>query len=270
MAMKHKTILLIVAVNLAALVLLAIAVPHLMISPGNTLQGHAEFADDCFACHTPFIGSTSQKCIACHKVEEIGIRTTKGIPIGDEKKRVAFHQNLTEKDCVSCHSDHKGVKAFRPISRFSHDLLEPGLQEQCDGCHANPGDALHFKIKGNCAQCHNVEGWTPASFDHDNYFILDRDHDAACDTCHRDNDYGGYTCYGCHEHSRSNIREEHFEEGIRNYENCVECHRSADEDEAEWRWRSRGYEGGRKYEYRHEDDDHEEGREYRYRRHEDD
>lgn len=264
--MKHKTTLLIVAANLAVLILLAVTVPHLMISPGNPIQAHAGFADDCFACHAPFIGSTAERCISCHKVEEIGIKTTKGMPIGKEKKSVVFHQKLVERDCVACHSDHKGVKAFRPISRFSHDLLEPTLQKQCDGCHLNPGDALHFKIKGNCAQCHTFDGWTPATFDHDSYFLLDRDHDAECETCHVGSDYNNYTCYGCHEHSRSNIREEHYEEGIRDYENCVECHRSGDEDEAKWRWRSRRYEGGES-EYRYKGG---KEREYRYRRHDDD
>ena len=83
---------------------------------------------DCFACHTPFIGSTPDKCIACHKVAEIGIKTTKGLAIDKEKKNVAFHQKLTEDDCVACHSDHKGVQAFRPIGQFSHKLLEPGLR----------------------------------------------------------------------------------------------------------------------------------------------
>ena len=52
-----------------------------------------------------------------------------------------------------------------------------------------------------------------------------------------------YTCYGCHEHSRSKIREEHLEEGIRDYENCVECHRSGDEDEAKRIWRSKDING---------------------------
>ena len=32
-------------------------------------------------------------------------------------------------------------------------------------------------------------------------------------------------CYGCHEHTPANIRAEHEEEGIRDFENCVECHR---------------------------------------------
>ena len=258
--MKNKTVILIVAANLAALLLLAILFPHLMVSPGKPIDAHAEFAEDCFACHTPFLGSTPDKCIACHKVAEIGIKTTKGLAIDKEKKNVAFHQKLTEDDCVACHSDHKGVQPFRPIGEFSHQLLEPAVEKQCDGCHANPGDTLHRKIEGNCGSCHTRERWTPATFDHDEYFRFDREHTTECGTCHMSNDYGSYTCYGCHEHSRSKIREEHVEEGIYDYEICVECHRSGDEDEAEYIWRTKrmkqgGYEGERQRFYPHEHDD---------------
>ena len=244
MEMKNKTILTIVAANLAALVLLAIFLPQLMISPGKLIDAHVELTTDCFACHTPFIGSSPDKCISCHKVAEIGIKTTKGLVIDKEKKNVAFHQKLTEDDCVSCHSDHKGVQAFRPIGRFSHQLLEPEVEKQCDSCHVNPGDNLHLKIKGNCSSCHTQERWTPASFDHDKYFRFDREHTTECATCHIDNDYSNYTCYGCHEHSRSKIREEHVEEGIFDYENCAECHRSGDEDEAEYLWKRKRMEQG--------------------------
>lgn len=265
--MKIKHLFAIVAVNLVVLMALVIALPQFMVSPGQPIPGHREIADDCFACHSPFIGSTPRKCIVCHQVDEIGLVTTKGVPIDGEKKNVAFHQQLIEEDCIACHSDHNGVMAFRPISRFSHELVEVAVREQCEGCHANPDDNLHRKIEGNCRECHSIEGWTPASFNHDDYFRFDRHHDTDCKTCHQGNDYASYTCYGCHEHSRANIREEHYEEGIRDYENCVECHRSGDEDEAEWRWRSRQgggeyrpwrgddyreYEGG--YRRRHDDD----------------
>ena len=53
------------------------------------------------------------------------------------------------------------------------------------------------------------------------------------------------------------------EEGIYDYENCVECHRSGDEDEAERIWRSKRFGSGNlrsvdRYRYdedRHEHDD---------------
>ncbi len=263
--MKKNIPLLIVAANLILLISLTLWVPELMISPGKTLDAHAEISTDCFACHTVFIGSPSEKCITCHLVEEIGLKTTKGLAIAKENKNVAFHQQLIEEDCTSCHSDHNGVKAFRPISQFSHELLEPELREQCDSCHQNPDDRLHKKISGNCIQCHSQDNWTPATFDHDEYFRFDHHHDTECETCHMQNDYSEYTCYGCHEHSRSKIREEHYEEGIRDYENCAECHRSGDEDEAKRIWRSKRSGNYRSntinsqyYEYRkhhHDDDD---------------
>jgi hypothetical protein len=68
MEMKNRTVILIVAVNLAVLVLLAIFYPQLMISPGKPIDAHAELSADCFACHSPFIGSRPAKCVACHKV----------------------------------------------------------------------------------------------------------------------------------------------------------------------------------------------------------
>jgi hypothetical protein len=70
-----------------------------------------------------------------------------------------------------------------------------------------------------------------ATFNHDKLFRLDSDHNARCITCHEGSDYRRYTCYGCHEHTPDNIRREHVEEGIRDYSNCVKCHRSADEDD---------------------------------------
>ena len=136
MEMKNKTIILIVVVNLAALVMLAVFFPHLMVSPGKPIDAHADIAADCFACHTQ-------------------------------------------------------------------------------------------------------ARWTPATFEHDKYLRFDKHHRTDCETCHVENDYGNYTCYGCHEHSRRKIRKEHVEEGIYDYEVCVECHRSGDEDEAERIWRTR-------------------------------
>lgn len=239
--MNKNRLTVIIAINLAVLALLVFVLPQLMVSPGQPIEAHKDLADDCFACHTPFIGSPASKCTACHRVKEIGLFTTTGVPIDRETKQVAFHQQLVEEDCIACHSEHKGVKPFRPIGRFSHDLLQIATREQCDSCHTKPGDALHQRIESNCIECHTNRSWLPATFDHQDYFRFDRHHDTACSTCHINSNYATYTCYGCHEHSRSKIREEHLEEGIRDYENCVECHRSGDEDEAERIWEQRRY-----------------------------
>ena len=245
--MKNRVFTIIIAICLVFLVLLTIFSPQRMISPGNLIAAHAELSEDCFGCHTPFIGTTPEKCFACHRIEEIGKKTTKGRLIAMENKNVIFHQQLIEKDCMSCHSDHKGVKSFRPISRFAHNLLDPTLQKQCNSCHISPGDSIHIKASGDCTGCHTQNAWTPATLDHEKYFRFDRHHETECVTCHINKNYASYTCYGCHEHSRSRIREEHVEEGITHYEICVDCHRSGDEDEAKKLFKSLRKKDSRKY-----------------------
>lgn len=272
--MKRGWLIWVVAANLIVLVALAFFYPHLMVSPGALAQGHAELATNCFACHAPWRGASSQRCVACHKLPEIGLHTTKGVALAQSGPKTAFHQELVEQDCMACHSDHAGPKltqrSRKPFSHallrtevqqrceschakpadpmhkeltvgcaqchstqrwkpatFDHALLTQAQQARCDGCHKAPADNLHRQLKGNCAQCHSQEHWKPATFDHAKLFVLDRDHDTKCETCHTNSDYSRYTCYGCHEHTPAKIRAEHQEEGIQDFENCVECHRSA-------------------------------------------
>jgi hypothetical protein len=224
-----RIVKIILAGNLAVLALLAFVYPHLMVAPGKLIPGHRQLDTDCFACHSAFTGATSARCVDCHKPADIGRLTTAGLPIAKPLTSTPFHQKLVSDDCVACHSDHAGVKRYRQQGRFDHALLKREARELCHECHKSPTDSLHRQVTGNCGQCHSQDKWMPATFDHDKHFALDRDHNVRCVTCHERNDYGRYTCYGCHEHTPANIRREHIEEGIRDFDNCVECHRSADE-----------------------------------------
>jgi hypothetical protein len=217
----------ILALNLSVLALLSFVYPQLMVGPGKLIPGHKQLEGDCFACHAPLTGASSVRCVVCHKPGTIGLITTAGRPIAKPSTTVPFHQELSRQDCVACHSDHAGVKRYRLQGRFNHALLTKATGEQCQSCHKTPKDALHQQISGNCLQCHNQQKWTPATFAHDKYFALDREHNTTCVTCHPRNDYSRNTCYGCHEHTVANIRREHIEEGISKFDNCVECHRSA-------------------------------------------
>lgn len=239
--MNKQLVFLLVAANLVILMLITVFWPQRMVEPGPVMPAHQAFEADCFACHRPFIGSRPALCVTCHKPAEIGLVTTTGLAIADERKLAPFHQDLLEPDCIACHSDHKGVKAFRPIGRFSHDLLKVARRDQCSGCHQAPLDAMHQGEIGACGQCHSQRAWTPATFDHESLFSLTGDHKATCNTCHVGKDYRTYTCYGCHEHSRSKIREEHLEEGISDYENRIECHRNGEADAGEHDKESEGH-----------------------------
>lgn len=224
-----RTVKFVLAANLVLLAILAFVYPHLMVGPGKLIPGHAGLEADCFACHAPLTGADSVRCVVCHKPADVGRLTTKGQPISKPLASSPFHQKLINQDCVACHSDHAGVKRFRQQGRFNHALLQKATRDQCESCHKAPADSLHRQISGNCSQCHQQDKWAPATFDHDKHFELDRDHNTRCVTCHVRNDYSTYTCFGCHEHTANNIRRKHIKEGIRDFDNCVECHRNADE-----------------------------------------
>ena len=252
--------------NLAVIAVLVFAYADLMVSPGKLIYDHRASETDCFACHTVFLGASSEKCISCHKVADIGVMTTKGALVVEKKTKIPFHQKLLDQDCIACHSDHLGVAKYRSFQKFSHVLLDTSMRENCIGCHQRPTDPIHRQVSEKCAQCHGTDKWKPATFDHNKFFVFDEDHDVKCEACHTTSDYKKYTCYECHEHSPEKIREEHEEEGIRDYENCVACHRNADEDDAKRAWESlrRGvpYQFGLPYEKnskkrrkKHDDDD---------------
>jgi hypothetical protein len=270
--MKRPWVWIVIAANLIGLVALAFVYPTAMVSPGPLVPAHAELEGDCFACHAPFRGATSERCVRCHAVSDIGVRSTSGAPIEHPPGRsigTSFHQQLSEQNCRSCHSDHGRLTE----RRFEHALLRPETRGDCATCHSAPKNDVHRDLRVSCSQCHTTERWSPASFDHavlpsetlarceschappkddfhrqivtacarchspprwkpstfnhDRLFLLDRDHDAPCATCHTNNDFSRYTCFGCHEHTPANVRAEHEEEGIRQFDDCVSCHRSA-------------------------------------------
>ena len=111
--------------------------------------------------------------------------------------------------------------------------------------------------KKTCIDCHqDFKDKSKLKFVHDPF--------KDCETCHTtEGDLSAYTCYGCHEHTPRNIRSEHLEEGIREFEACEDCHRSGDEEEAERAWKkmrrkekNRSPRTSRRSERRHHDDDH--------------
>jgi hypothetical protein len=167
---------------------------------------------DCYSCHhqdDPHEGAYGAECHACHSAE--GWR-----PANFDHNLSAFKLDGAHAQ-VACESCHKS-NIFK------------STPSTCVSCHVEP--VAHFgKFGTDCAACHTTTAWMPASYNGPHTFPMD--HEGAnnqCSTCHP-NSLTTYTCYGCHEHNPGEIAQEHREEGIFNFENCVECHASGRKEE---------------------------------------
>ena len=212
----------------------AFAAPHLALGPGPQSEGHARIESRCFDCHTPGQGTPRAKCIACHALDRIGVDDAARDPRVQAIQ--GMHRSFGDAACGECHRDHRGRSPSLATLPFTHEALSAATRARCAGCHdrRRPDDTLHRQASGECGTCHATTAWKPATFAHDKYFVLDRDHAVACRTCHEGAaSFERYTCYGCHEHSPARMQAEHREEGIRGsrLDDCVRCHRSADEHE---------------------------------------
>ncbi|MCB1048910.1 MAG: hypothetical protein KDC10_17095, partial [Calditrichaeota bacterium] len=185
--------------------------------------------------HRLLAGEISERCQSCHRHRR---------PVD------AVHQQVGE-NCGTCHQ----TSGWTPAT-FDHRLLDAAVADACADCHDTnrPDNDLHRQSAIACRDCHTTDAWKPATFDHDRWFRFDRHHPADCATCHPNSSaFSDYSCYGCHEHSRSRIAGEHLEEGIRNFENCAECHRSGDEHDIQ-RGRRGERDTGRRSGEHHDDD----------------
>jgi hypothetical protein len=135
------------------------------------------------------------------------------------------HANAT--DCQSCHTSDAPPNHYADqcsncytsttdwtTVQFDHT----GLTD-CQSCHNGDAPPNHFP--GQCSSCHSTMTWAGASFSHT--FPLDNGAaNGNCQTCHPGDVYTSYTCYDCHNESRT--IGEHRDEGITDLSNCVRCH----------------------------------------------
>ncbi len=199
---------------------------HKKNAPSDNL--HRQIGSACSNCHrtsrwkpTTFDHSRSlpvtlkNNCLGCHT---------------DKKQNDALHRTAGTA-CETCHATDRWSNAVFDHTRFG------ASGRACISCHKKdtPSDSLHRQITSGCTSCHSSTRWKPATFDHSRYFRLDGDHRASCSTCHTEpRNYKSYTCMNCHEHSPSRIAGEHIEEGIRDYNNCIKCHRSGSGEPRGW------------------------------------
>jgi hypothetical protein len=178
----------------------------------------------CTSCHTDHNGTKGETYIRNFNHEILPANVLSNCGSCHVQPTDSLHKQVIN-TCSKCHN----TKGWKSSVQFNHDMILLQNKNNRNSCHKKPEDSFHQSLKENCNNCHSTNQWKPSTFDHSAYFILDRDHNVECNTCHTQNNYISFTCYGCHEHSEGKIREEHTEHGITNFSNCVSCHRSADE-----------------------------------------
>jgi len=104
---------------LIATVVMLCLFPDRMIAPGKLSEAHVALGRDCFACHELFRGASSQKCRSCHVTDAGGAMTTIGVSRRGDARATPFHRAPKERNCLTCHSDHEGMKAYRAATSFS-------------------------------------------------------------------------------------------------------------------------------------------------------
>ena len=224
---------------------------------------HTSITDiQCSACHTEHNGASRESANLhfSHSILSKKLLSSCNDCHADKKPQNALHTKVTL-DCSSCHNTETWQ-----LDSFDHNL-PIDIRNNCNQCHQQekPKDGIHSNLTNNqqCSQCHTVTQWVPSTFEHSQYFRFDEHHPSDCKGCHNNqNDYKQYTCYNCHEHEQSRISAKHLKEGIRNFTDCVRCHRSGNEHEAknnhaegENRKRNDHREGEKRNDHREHDDD---------------
>lgn len=213
-----------------------------VLAPGEVIEGHAKYEQDCAKCHKHFDKpAQSGLCRDCHKEIAEDVRGGK-----------RFHGRLEDKPCNACHTEHRGRRAriaeFDKRS-FDHDktafpLVKTHKEKgaRCDACHKpelkyreaprlciechrkQDDDKGHKGVFGTkCETCHDESRFKDGKFDHEKtkFKLAGGKHEEAkCNACHEVAlEKTPLTCIGCH-------KKQDQEKGHKGRygEKCESCH----------------------------------------------
>lgn len=206
------------------------------------VNSHAEIGSNCAACHAaPWSsGGMADRCMDCHTDIRDAI-----------DKKAPMHGMLANgKDCMTCHTEHKGpYAALTSFHLFDHECagfklsgkhvgldckschkseLYKGTPSKCESCHAEP--KVHKgKFGLDCMSCHSTTNWASKvteikNFDHSvTRFPLTGKHLAVdCKSCHKNEEFVGTptSCISCHAEPAAHKGKYGFQ--------CAQCHTTSD------------------------------------------
>lgn len=212
-----------------------------LLMPGEVIEGHAKYEQECAKCHERF-GKRNQTslCRDCHKDINRDITANQGYH--------GRHKQIRKQECSNCHTEHRGRKADivkLDTLTFDHHLtdypLRGGHQKipcqschkpkqkyreapgNCYSCHKNnsPHQATVMgKLAKQCDSCHTEKTWREIRYDHNKtkFPLTGKHFKTDCASCHPSDRFLNTPkdCYSCH-------RLDDVHQGS-NGQNCKKCH----------------------------------------------
>ena len=119
------------------------------------------------------------------------------------------------------HLGTEGAHASLACDSCHNNGVYKGTASSCAACHSEP-DFHVGKFGTDCATCHSTTAWSSVDYQGPHSFPMDHNGaDRQCATCHPDG-LTSFTCFNCHHDEK--IADEHDEEGISDFDDCMECH----------------------------------------------
>ena len=177
------------------------------------LEG-AHVSLDCQECHiNGQFGGTPTDCFGCHEADYNEVSDP-------DHLAGQFSYN-----CLICHTQKSWEPSTLDHNQTAFPLTGAHVSVSCELCHMNgqfagtPDDCwschednynsstnpdhVAAQFPAECEACHTTEGWTPATFDHDQtgYTLTGAHVSASCELCHINGQFGGTPddCWSCHE-----------------------------------------------------------------------
>ncbi len=190
-----------------------------LVMPGEVIEGHAKYEDDCGKCHESFNKNLQKRlCLDCHKKVAADVKSDQGMHGRDKR--------VDNVECKQCHHEHIGRKA--DIVQFNKGLFDHTVSDfplkgahkvvvcsschvankkyreapnQCISCHKKQ-DVHGGKLGEKCSKCHQQDRWQKNKFDHDKtaFKLTGKHQEVSCILCHPGNKYKGVDkqCNQCH------------------------------------------------------------------------
>lgn len=199
----------------------------------------AHLTVSCEECHIDGLyNNASSDCFACHD---------------DDYEEVDDPNHLEgqfDHNCAICHSDAAWTPATMDHDNTDFPLRGAHITVNCGECHINGQfegtssecfwchdddyeevdnpNHLRGQFDHNCAICHSVEAWSPATFDHDEKsdFPLTGAHiTVSCEECHIDGQYNDTPseCFFCHDNDFEDADNPNHVDGEFDHD-CTICH----------------------------------------------